>query len=141
VSLQVNEQAGNAILRRCAPPQMLLRTPSSPGQLRLTPCAPDFVSSCDSLLHRLSVPTALLAIAFARAAGESPVEQFEREVRPILTEHCFKCHGPEKKKGGLRLDERAAMIGGGDSGEPAVVPGKSGESPLIGGSPRTIRKK
>jgi hypothetical protein len=59
------------------------------------------------------------------------VEQFEREVRPILTEHCFKCHGPEKKKGGLRLDERNAMIGGGDSGEPAVVPGKSGESPII----------
>src|SRR5690606_33535802 len=44
--------------------------------------------------------------------------------------HCFKCHGPDKQSGELRLDSRAAMLQGGDSG-PAIVPGKPEESLLI----------
>ena len=65
------------------------------------------------------------------ARGEDPVAQFEREVKPVLEENCYKCHGPDKQKGGLRLDQRTGMMTGGESGEPAVRPGKSGESPLI----------
>src|SRR4051794_24425247 len=34
--------------------------------------------------------------------------EFEQSVRPLLAEHCWKCHGPEKQKAGLRLDSRAA---------------------------------
>jgi hypothetical protein len=72
-----------------------------------------------------------IGLACGVARGEDPVAQFEREVRPILEENCFKCHGPEKQKGGLRLDQKTAVMTGGESGEPAVKPGKSGESSLI----------
>ena len=54
----------------------------------------------------------------------------EVKVRPVLADNCLECHGAEKHKGGLRLDVRAAMLKGGDTG-PAVVPGKPDDSPLI----------
>ena len=57
------------------------------------------------------------------------IEFFEQSVRPILVERCLSCHG-EAKKGGLRLDSRAAVLQGGASG-PAVVPGSPEESLLI----------
>jgi hypothetical protein len=58
---------------------------------------------------------------------------FNRDVRPILSEHCFKCHGQDDKsrKGGLRLDDRDAALKGGKSGDPAIIPGKSSSSELI----------
>ena len=56
---------------------------------------------------------------------------FEREVRSLLADHCQKCHGPEKQKGGLRLDLRDAMRDAGDSGEKAIVPGDAEASELI----------
>ncbi len=62
----------------------------------------------------------------------APVDRridFEREVRPILVKTCFACHGPDRQRGGLRLDTRAALQGG-DSG-PSLVVGKSAESLLI----------
>jgi hypothetical protein len=83
------------------------------------------------LSHLRVVSSCCLLATGSVLAGADPLTQFEREVRPILEERCFECHGPEKQKGGLRLDQKAGMFGGGDSGEPAVVPGKSGESQLI----------
>src|SRR6187455_2029117 len=58
---------------------------------------------------------------------------FEQKIRPILVSRCYSCHGPESKtfKGGLRLDVPSGWRKGGDSGEPAIVPGKPEESPLI----------
>lgn len=58
------------------------------------------------------------------------IEFFEKHIRPILVQHCFECHGPEKTKGGLRLDSRAGWSAGGDSG-PAIIPGKPDDSLLI----------
>ena len=59
-----------------------------------------------------------------------PVKYFG-DIHPILAEHCVSCHGPEKQKGGLRLDSREmAMLGGSGHG-PALVPGKSAESPML----------
>src|ERR1043165_7497783 len=52
---------------------------------------------------------------------------FARDIQPILSKFCYECHGPEKQKGGLRLDQKAAALKGGDSG-PLLVPGKSVES-------------
>lgn len=46
---------------------------------------------------------------------------FEKEVRPLLVEHCLSCHGEKKQSGGLRLDFRDAVLTGGGTG-PAVVP-------------------
>ena len=58
------------------------------------------------------------------------LRQFEAQVRPILDEHCLKCHGSTKQWGSLRLDSRTAILKGGDSG-PAAVAGEPNESLLI----------
>ncbi|MFN5330101.1 MAG: PSD1 and planctomycete cytochrome C domain-containing protein [Planctomycetota bacterium] len=58
---------------------------------------------------------------------------FENRVRPVLVEHCGKCHGigeGAKVKGGLRLDSRQALLTGGDNG-PAIVLGKPETSRLV----------
>ena len=47
---------------------------------------------------------------------------FEKEIAPIFEERCVKCHGQEKQKSELRLDQRAVMLKGGDSGLPTIVP-------------------
>lgn len=59
------------------------------------------------------------------------LEFFEKRIRPVLVEHCQKCHGPKVQKGGLRVDSRSALLSGGDSG-PAVVPGRPDEGYLVG---------
>ena len=67
--------------------------------------------------------SAVVVVVFAasplRAAEPVDAEFFEKKVRPVLLAHCVGCHGPEKQKGGLRLDSRAALLKGGDTG-PAV---------------------
>ncbi|HCB96851.1 MAG TPA: hypothetical protein DEP78_01160, partial [Verrucomicrobiales bacterium] len=45
---------------------------------------------------------------------------FIREIEPVLEKRCHKCHGPDKQKGGLRLDQRPRLLLGGDSGLPSV---------------------
>jgi hypothetical protein len=55
---------------------------------------------------------------------------FETHVRPLLAEHCWKCHDEKEQKGALRLDSREAILAGGESGE-SVVPGNVDESLLI----------
>jgi hypothetical protein len=55
---------------------------------------------------------------------------FDKEVQPLLASNCYECHGEKKQQAGLRLDQKAAVLKGGDSG-PAVVVGKSAESLLI----------
>ncbi|MCS7047268.1 MAG: DUF1549 domain-containing protein, partial [Gemmataceae bacterium] len=62
----------------------------------------------------------LVGTGTVHSQDPSAVEFFERRIRPALAEHCWKCHGPEKQKGRLRLDSRAAVLLGGDSG-PAVM--------------------
>ncbi len=66
-------------------------------------------------------------------AAEKELEFFESKIRPVLVEHCYKCHsaGAKELKGGLRLDLKAGWQAGGDSGEPAIVPGEPDRSPLI----------
>jgi len=61
---------------------------------------------------------------------QRPVKYFG-DVHPILAQHCVSCHGPDKQKGGLRLDSLEAALAGGSSYGPAIVPGKSTESPLL----------
>ncbi len=75
----------------------------------------------------------LIVSAMATSAAEPTPQQlrfFETRIRPVLVEHCQKCHGPEKQWSSLRLDSHAALLKGGDSG-PSVVPGKPEESLLI----------
>jgi hypothetical protein len=65
--------------------------------------------------------------------GSGAKVDFNRDVRPILAEHCLNCHGFDEKtrKGGLRLDLREEAYRGGKSGKPGLVPGKLAESELI----------
>jgi hypothetical protein len=78
------------------------------------------------LLAMLGVPSPTIG------ADPDGLAFFERKIRPVLIKECYSCHSSEAKKikGGLRLDSRAGVLGGGDSG-PAVVPGKPSESRLI----------
>jgi hypothetical protein len=72
----------------------------------------------------------ILLTAAVLAPAASADEFFESKVRPVLAENCFSCHGPEKQKGGLRLDSRAALLKGA-GGEPVVVLGEPEKSILI----------
>ena len=67
------------------------------------------------------------------AAASADAPDFTREVRPILSRNCFKCHGPDDaaRKSKLRLDVREAAIQPAKSGAVALVPGKPAESELV----------
>src|SRR2546423_9839883 len=65
------------------------------------------------------------------AGGGSPGLTFEKDIRPILKEHCFDCHGEgDKLRGGLDLRLRRLMLKGGDDG-PVIVPGRPEKSLLF----------
>ncbi|RYD33574.1 MAG: DUF1553 domain-containing protein [Verrucomicrobiaceae bacterium] len=71
----------------------------------------------------------LITAALAGAAS-SPVE-FNRDIRPILNNQCFKCHGGVKEAGGLNLQFRDLALKAGESGKTAIVPGKPEESEFL----------
>src|SRR6202040_3081428 len=70
----------------------------------------------------------------ARPAPPSlpPVVEFNRDIRSILADNCYACHGPDKnaRKSGLRLDSEEGALGKRDGG-PVLVPGKPAESELF----------
>ncbi len=64
------------------------------------------------------------------SSGFADEIHFETDIRPLLQQHCVKCHGPDMQKSGLRLDAKSFAFRGGDSGV-VIVPGKSAESELL----------
>ena len=62
--------------------------------------------------------------------SSAPRVDFSRSIQPILVDRCYSCHGPDKQKGGLRLDRQADAMKGGDSGK-VIQPGRSDQSLLI----------
>ena len=54
-----------------------------------------------------------------------------QDALPLLREHCIDCHGPDAAESNLRLDTLTHALRGGDSGEPAIVPGNSDRSDLL----------
>jgi hypothetical protein len=74
--------------------------------------------------------TAELADEAAISSESRALADFENQVRPLLSARCFKCHGSRKQESNLRLDSRAALLRGGDSG-PALVPGRPEQSRLV----------
>lgn len=79
---------------------------------------------------RIAIVGALFALGFGLRAAEI---DFLRDVRPILSSHCFKCHGPDEsaRKSGLRLDVREAALKPAKSGETAIVPNNAEKSELV----------
>lgn len=71
----------------------------------------------------------LCALLGGFLAGAAPVD-YLREVKPILNEHCYRCHGVSQQKGDLRVDTAGLALKGGESG-PGFIPGKSDESLFI----------
>jgi hypothetical protein len=62
----------------------------------------------------------VLALAFFLPLSSEAAVDFTREIRPLLEQHCVKCHGPEKQKGGLRFDTKEGAFKRGESGEKAI---------------------
>src|SRR5215472_1144648 len=82
------------------------------------------------LLTSAALPVLLSGLAVPASAVSPAEADFERQVRPVLIEHCVRCHGPKKQMGGLRLDSRAALRKGGDNG-PVVKPREPEKSLLV----------
>ena len=85
----------------------------------------------------------LVAICCSMALGltvqvgmcsETPKLQYNRHVRPILSDNCFACHGPDEnsRESGLRLDQRESAVAELDSGVRAIVPGDLTLQPSVG---------
>src|SRR5262245_46300055 len=80
-------------------------------------------------------PTVLVLLVLTLSGGASIGQEFdffEKRIRPVLVEHCYRCHSAsaEKIKGDLRLDTRDALRKGGRSG-PAIVVGQADRSLLV----------
>src|SRR5262245_51140518 len=79
------------------------------------------------------VACALSAVAgVAQAADGAKETVFNRDIRPILADRCFKCHGPDagQRKAKLRLDNARDAMSRAESGNRAIVAGKADESEL-----------
>ncbi|MES2695779.1 MAG: PSD1 and planctomycete cytochrome C domain-containing protein [Verrucomicrobiota bacterium] len=71
-----------------------------------------------------------LATSVTSLAAATAKVDYVRDVKPILTQHCVRCHGAEKEEAGLRVDTAEAVQVGGDSG-PLVKPGRPNDSLLV----------
>ncbi len=77
-------------------------------------------------MFRRFLLSAVFALAVGTATAAPDAATFNRDVRPILADACFSCHGPSKQKGGLRLDKP----------ESATKPTKAGTTAFVGGKPQ-----
>ena len=98
-------------------PGALMTGAFQPGAL---PSAPRVGRAGRLVSPRLVLLLAVLSLVATRVeAEELPAVDYATEIKPLLTAHCVKCHGPSDQKAGLRLDTAALLRTGGDSG-PAV---------------------
>ncbi len=75
----------------------------------------------------------ILTLSLSAQAVQSDPLDFKRDIRPLLGDYCFACHGPDAatRQGGFRFDERDSAFGEADSGEYPIVPGNVDTSEMI----------
>ncbi len=95
------------------------------GSNYLTKDAPDFMKN----LIEDDAPTDAVA-ATAGAANEKD-KMFLEQIQPVFKAKCYSCHGPEKQKGGYRLDQKEAALKAGESNKLAIKPGDPLDSNLV----------
>ena len=78
-------------------------------------------------MRKLSLLAAVLAGTANLPSQAAATVDFVKDIQPIFQDACLKCHGPEKQKGGLRLDSKAAAFKGGKDGE-VLAPGHADKS-------------
>lgn len=91
------------------------------------------MKTCALIFLGLAMPTALWAdidVSKLPAPARKDGVTYEKDVRPIFESSCFGCHGPERQKGGLRLDSLEAALKGGEDGK-VIVPKDSAKSQLV----------
>src|SRR5882672_2896471 len=76
--------------------------------------------------------TACANAGAARANEPAKSIDFNRDIRPILSDNCYQCHGPDKnkRKAQLRLDTKEGLFGA-PKGTPTIVPQKADASELV----------
>src|SRR5688500_15018217 len=79
---------------------------------------------------KLAASSTLRAAEATATFSPADLDFFEKQVRPLLAENCFKCHNDKKQKGSLRLDARSLVLKGGDQG-PAIDLAKPENSLLL----------
>ena len=94
------------------------------GRFAASPITTCFVAIAISVLASPAIASEDLQIR------SDQITYFEKHVRPLLAERCYKCHGARKQESGLRLDSIQAMLTGGESG-PAIVPGHPERSLIV----------
>jgi ankyrin repeat protein len=104
----------------------------------------------DAWISAAATSWAVLALTYAAPVGTAPGQpavaqqptpvrtrkgerkiDFAQQIKPLLERSCVGCHGGEKPRGLFRVDGRDALLKGGATGEAAIVPGHSEESPLV----------
>src|SRR5690242_10798086 len=92
------------------------------------------ISCWNRCVSRLAIAAALFSLSHATVISVTAAEvEYNRDVRPILSDNCFQCHGsdPKSREAELRLDLSDDAARGGESGKPAIVPGNPDASQLI----------
>jgi hypothetical protein len=79
----------------------------------------------------LTVAVGLVTTVAAIAAAAEPAIRFDRDIRPLLSENCYACHGPGTQEAGLRLDSHEAATAQLASGGRAIVAGDTKASEML----------
>ena len=82
-------------------------------------------------LRNAGLVFAACLVAFSISHAHGDLVDYQKQIQPLLQQHCYKCHGPETQESGIRFDRRSALLRGGDTGHPAIVPGDPTKSHLL----------
>ena len=114
---------------------MAVSAPAFPPAVAIPTATSEKTASPQAAASQTVSAHATVASVQPPAAGPSAKQaiNYSRDIEPILSANCYKCHGPdaEVRQAGLRLDERKSAIGVLESGDRAIVPGKPGEGELV----------